>query len=84
VSDYADLTRFITEHIVANKDAVSVAAIPRGRTTIIEVSVAEEDMGKMIGKGGRNIEAIRAVVRAAGLRKHERVQVELADRERHA
>ena len=84
VSDYADLTRFITEHIVSNKQAINVHSVPRGRTTIIEVSVAEEDMGKVIGKGGRNIEAIRAVVRAAGLRKHERVQVELADGGRHA
>ena len=84
MSDYADLTRFITEQIVTNKAAVTVQAVPRGRTTIVEVSVAEEDMGKIIGKGGRNIEAIRAVVRAAGLRKHERVQVELADGGRHA
>ena len=84
MSDYALLTRFITESIVTNKGAVTVNAIPRGRTTIVEVSVAEEDMGKVIGKGGRNIEAIRAVVRAAGLRKHERVQVELADAGRHA
>ena len=84
MSDYADLTRFITEHIVANKAAVTVSAVPRGRSTIVEVTVAEEDMGKIIGKGGRNIEAIRAVVRAAGLRKHERVQVELADAGRHA
>jgi hypothetical protein len=84
VSDYADLTRFITEHIVTNKAAVSVQSLPRGRTTIVEVSVADEDMGKVIGRGGRNIEAIRAVVRAAGLRKHERVQVELADGGRHA
>ncbi len=84
MSDYAGLTKFITERIVANKEAVSVQSVPRGRTTIIEVSVADEDMGKVIGKGGRNIEAIRAVVRAAGLRKHERVQVELADGGRHA
>ena len=84
MSDYADLTRFITEHIVSNTGAVTVHAVPRGRTTIVEVSVADEDMGKVIGKGGRNIEAIRAVVRAAGLRRHERVQVELADGGRHA
>ena len=84
MSDFADLTRFITEHIVSNAEAVRVQALPRGRTTIIEVSVADEDMGKMIGKGGRNIEALRAVVRAAGLRRHERVQVELADSGRRA
>jgi len=53
--------------------------VPKGRTTIIEVGVAESDMGKLIGKGGRNIDAVRAVVRAAGLRAHERVQVELAE-----
>lgn len=82
MTGYVDLTRFIVEHIVTDKAAVNVQPIPRGRTTIIEVSVAEGDMGKMIGKSGRNIEAIRAVVRAAGLRRHERVQVELADTKR--
>ena len=51
----------------------------KGRTTVVEVGVAEADMGKLIGKGGRNIDAVRAVVRAAGLRGHERVQVELAE-----
>ncbi len=84
MSDYADLTRFITEHIVSNTAGITVRAVPRARATVVEVKVADEDMGKVIGKGGRNIEAIRAVVRAAGLRKHERVQVELADAGRHA
>lgn len=79
MSDYVDLTRFITERIVSNRQAISVQSAPRGRTTIVEISVADEDMGKLIGKGGRNIEAIRAVVRAAGLRHHQRVQVELAE-----
>ena len=46
----------------------------------MHLQVADEDMGKVIGKSGRNIEAIRAVVRAAGLRHHQRVQVELRDR----
>jgi len=79
VTDYADLTRFIVERMVGAPEAVSVRAVPKGRTTIIEVVVAETDMGKLIGKGGRNIDAVRAVVRAAGLRAHERVQVELAE-----
>jgi hypothetical protein len=79
VTDYADLTRFIVERMVGAPEAVTVRAVPKGRTTIIEVAVADTDMGKLIGKGGRNIDALRAVVRAAGLRAHERVQVELAD-----
>ncbi|MFN2581225.1 MAG: KH domain-containing protein [Candidatus Dormibacteria bacterium] len=80
MTDYADLTRFIAEKIVAEKDAVQVETQPRGRSTIVRLKVADADMGKVIGKNGRNIEAIRAVVRAAGLRHHERVQVELKDR----
>ena len=52
----------------------------QGRTTIVEVEVDKADKGKLIGKSGRNIDAVRAVVRAAGLRGHERVQVELAGR----
>jgi predicted RNA-binding protein YlqC (UPF0109 family) len=79
VTDYADLTRFIVERIVGQKDAVNIATQPRGRSTIVRLQVADDDMGKIIGKNGRNIEAIRAVVRAGGLRHHERVQVELAD-----
>jgi predicted RNA-binding protein YlqC (UPF0109 family) len=80
VTDYIDLTRFIAEHIVSNRGAIEIEARPRGRSTIVRLGVAEEDMPKVIGKGGRNIEAIRAVVRAAGLRHHERVQVELKER----
>ena len=80
MTDYADLTRFITERVVSEKEQVEVETQPRGRSTIVRVKVADSDMGKVIGKNGRNIEAIRAVVRAAGLRHHERVQVELKDR----
>lgn len=79
MTDYADLTKFIAERIVTDKDAVIVHTQPRGRSTIVRLQVADSDMGKVIGKTGRNIEAIRAVVRAAGLRHHERVQVELKD-----
>ena len=70
MTDYADLTRFIAERIVSNPSAVTVEARPRGRSTIVTLHVAEDDMGKLIGKTGRNIEAVRAVVRAAGLRHH--------------
>ena len=79
MTDYADLTRFIVERMVSAPEAVNIRVVPHGRTTIIEVGVADGDIGKLIGKGGRNIDAVRAVVRAAGLRAHERVQVELAE-----
>jgi len=75
---YAELTRYIVERIVSVPEAVTVRVIPRGRSTVIEVEVGDADKGKLIGKSGRNIDAVRAVVRAAGLRAHQRVQVELA------
>ena len=78
-TDYVDLTRTIVSRIVDNPGEVEITTDEQGRGLVIEVSVAESDMGKVIGKGGRNIDAIRAVVRAAGLRHHERVQVELVE-----
>ena len=77
MSDYGELARFITENIVDNKEAVGIRVKPGGRQTVVEIKVAPEDMGKVIGKGGRNIDAIRAVVRAAGLRHRQRVQVDV-------
>jgi predicted RNA-binding protein YlqC (UPF0109 family) len=86
-TDYAALAGFVARNIVQNPGDVDVQVHDGGRQLIVEIACAQEDMGKLIGKGGRNIEAIRSVVRAAGLRQHERVQVDLAEdeeeRERH-
>ena len=79
MADYEDLARFIVEKVASDPSQVTAKTVPRGRTTIVEVGVAQEDMGKVIGKSGRNIDAMRAVVRAAGLRSHERVQLELVE-----
>ena len=78
MTDYADLTAYIVNTIVDDKDAVEIRLKPGGRQTVVEIKVAPEDMGKIIGKNGRNIDAIRAVVRSAGLRNRERVQVDVA------
>lgn len=81
MADYEDLAKFIVGNVVKEPDQVTARTVPRGRSTIVEVGVAQEDMGKVIGKSGRNIDAMRAVMRAAGLRRHERVQLELAEDE---
>jgi uncharacterized protein len=78
MTDYADLTAYIVNTIVDDKDAVEIRLKPGGRQTVVEIKVAPDDMGKIIGKNGRNIDAIRAVVRSAGLRNRERVQVDVA------
>lgn len=77
MTDYADLTLYIARMIADDKDAVSVRVKPGGRQTVVEVRCSAPDMGKLIGKNGRNIDAIRAVVRAAGLRHRQRVQVDV-------
>ena len=77
MTDYGDLTLYIAKSIADDKDAVSVRVKPGGRQTVVEVKCSQADMGKLIGKNGRNIDAIRAVVRAAGLRHRQRVQVDV-------
>jgi len=60
-------------------DEVSVEAFERGGGTVaIKVKLADEDIGRFIGKAGRNIEAIRTLVRVASLRDRKRVFVDLA------
>ena len=53
------------------------AMVEGERTNRVEVTLATDDVGKVIGRGGRNIDAIRAVVRAAALKNHDRVMVEI-------
>jgi predicted RNA-binding protein YlqC (UPF0109 family) len=76
---YAQLVRGIVTKIVDTPDDVEVTAIDRGRAVVVEIGVAPTDMGKVIGKAGRNIDALRSVTRAAGLVNHERVHVELLE-----
>jgi uncharacterized protein len=78
VTDFADLALFIASNIVSDKESVSVKLRPGGRQQVVEIKASAEDMGKLIGKNGRNIDAIRTVVRAAGLRHRQRVQVDVA------
>jgi predicted RNA-binding protein YlqC (UPF0109 family) len=75
--DYTDLVGYIIKSIVAKPEEVKVTMVEGERTNRLEVSLANEDVGKVIGRGGRNIDAIRAVVRAAALKNHDRVMVEI-------
>jgi uncharacterized protein len=77
MTDYAELATFIVKNMVSDPDQVQVRLRPGGRQSVVEIKVGPEDMGKLIGKGGRNIDALRAVIRAAGLRHRQRVQVDV-------
>jgi len=77
MQDYTELVSYIIKAIVANPEDVKVAMVEGERTNRVEVTLASDDVGKVIGRGGRNIDAIRAVVRAAALKNHDRVMVEI-------
>ena len=73
----AELVRFIARSLVDNVDAVDVREVEGPDATVIELRVAPEDMGKVIGKQGRIAKAIRSVVKAASLKTGENVMVEI-------
>jgi uncharacterized protein len=77
VYDYTELVGYIVKSIVSKPDDVKVSLVEGDRTNRVEVTLAPEDVGKVIGRGGRNIDAIRSVVRAAALKNHDRVVVEI-------
>ena len=64
---------------VDHTDDVSVTEVEGERETVLELRVADEDMGQVIGKQGRIAKAIRTVVKAAASRENKRVMVEIVD-----
>lgn len=72
-----ELVEIIAKALVDNPDQVRVNEIEGTQSVIIELKVAEEDMGKVIGKQGRIAKAIRTVVKAAAIKENKRVVVEI-------
>lgn len=78
--DYRALVEYVAKSLAEKPEDVSVEAFERGGGTVaIKVKLADEDIGRFIGKAGRNIEAIRTLVRVASLRDRKRVFVDLAN-----
>ena len=77
--DYRALVEYVAKSLAESPDEVLVEAFERGGGTVaIKVKLADADVGRFIGKAGRNIEAIRTLVRVASLRDRKRVFVDLA------
>lgn len=72
-----DLVEFIAKSLVDDPDAVMVRESVTGKKVNVFLSVAEEDMGKVIGKQGRIAKAIRTVVNAAATKENKQVHVEI-------
>ena len=74
-----DLVEVIAKSLVDNPSEVHVNEIQGEQDLILELRVAPEDMGKVIGKQGRIAKAIRTVVKAAALNKYQKIVVEIID-----
>ena len=74
-----ELLKLIAKELVNDPDKVSVKQIEQGNTTVLELSVAPEDMGKVIGKKGKRAQAIRAVVKAKATLDGKRVIVDIVE-----
>ncbi len=78
VSDrIADLVEFLVVSIVDDADAVSLEVIDGAESSTIEVSVADDDVAKVIGRHGRTIKAVRTLARALAARLGTSVEVEV-------
>jgi uncharacterized protein len=75
-----DLLEYLAREIVDEPDSVEVTEAADDRGVLLTLRVAQDDMGKVIGRGGRTARALRTVVKAAGLRAGVRhTHVEIAD-----
>ena len=72
-----ELIIFIAKHLVDNPDEVRVSVREGERSTILELSVAPSDMGKVIGKQGRIAKAIRRVLKAASIKQNKNYVLEI-------
>lgn len=72
-----ELVEIIAKALVDHQEEVSVNEKQDGKTTVLELHVAEGDMGKVIGKQGRIAKAIRSVVKAAAAKEEKRVVVDI-------
>lgn len=72
-----ELVTEILKAIVDNPDAVEVTEVEGERAAIIEIKVAPEDVGKVIGREGRIINSLRQIVRAAAGKASKRITIEL-------
>lgn len=72
-----ELLEVIAKNLVDNPDEVTVKEIQKDKVTVLELKVAPNDMGKVIGKRGRIARAIRDVIKAQAIYKDKKILVEI-------
>jgi len=74
-----ELVEFVAKSLVDNGDAVRVRAHERDQSTIFELEVAPDDLGKVIGRQGRTARAMRTLLAAAGQKQRRRYILDIVD-----
>lgn len=74
-----ELVKYIAMSLVDNPDEVKVKEVEGEKSIVLELSVAQEDMGKVIGKQGRIAKAIRSVVKASSTKSKKKYVVEIIE-----
>jgi len=75
-----ELVELIAKSLVDNQEKVHVSQLDGEQSSIIELRVAQEDIGKVIGKQGRNAQAIRIILGAAGMKLKRRFNLEIIEK----
>jgi predicted RNA-binding protein YlqC (UPF0109 family) len=76
-SSVKEVLEYIAKNLVDEPDAVRVTEVENGDTVALKLAVADDDVGKVIGRRGRTARAIRDMVRAAGVKAGVNVSVEI-------
>ena len=74
-----ELLELIAKSLVDQPDDVVVTEVEGEQTTVLELRVAAEDLGKVIGKQGRTARAVRTILASAGMKLHKRIVFEIID-----
>jgi predicted RNA-binding protein YlqC (UPF0109 family) len=75
-----DAIELIVKHLVREAESVDVREVERDRSTsVIEIRVAQPDVGKIIGRQGRTVKALRSLLHAAGQKKGRRYVLEIVE-----
>jgi predicted RNA-binding protein YlqC (UPF0109 family) len=79
MQELVELVEFLCRALVEDPDSVRVEEIDENGDVVLEVSVTGDDLGRLIGRGGRVAQAIRTIAKAAATREDVRVMVEFVD-----
>ena len=74
-----ELFQYLAKSLVSNPDAVEVTETQNNGASVLELKVAKEDLGRIIGKQGRTAKSIRALLNAAASRSNRRVVLEIVE-----